>query len=65
MNSINTLLMGLVAALFAALSFRLSRKLAEAEAQNGILWDQIQRHEAYIRDRVAEDEQRQRAAVMN
>jgi len=65
MNTINTFAMAVVAGLFAALSLRLSRKLAEAEAQNRILWDQTGRYEAYIRERAAEDEERQRAAVLN
>ena len=65
MNAVNTLLMGITAALFAALSLRLSRRLTQVERENQVLWDQANRYEAYITQRASEDEERQRAAVRN
>ena len=65
MNTFNTLLMGLAAAFFAALAFYLSHRLAQAKRENDVLWDQAKRYEAYISERAADDEVRQRAAVLN
>ena len=64
-NAVNTLLMGVAAAFFAFLAFRLSSKLTKTERENEVLWEQTQRYEAYIASRAAEDEERQRTAIMN
>jgi len=64
-NSVNTLTMATMALLFLGIAFRISQKAARLEHENEVLWDQVHRYEAYIQDRAAEDEMKQRAAVRN
>ena len=65
MNTFNTLMMALAAAFFAALSFYLSRRCYDLQKDAAVLWDQIRRYEAWIAERTAEDEERQRVAINN
>lgn len=65
MTHLNALLMTGVALFFFAVTLSQAKKLARLERENEVLWDQVNRYDAYVRERAAEDEMKQRAAVMN
>ena len=65
MNTFNTLAMATMAMFFLGLAFYATQKAARLKADNAVLWDQVERYDAYVRERAAEDELKQRAAIRN
>jgi len=64
-NSLVSVLSTLVSVFLFALLMAAVNKGRKTEEQNKVLWDQVNRYEEFLKLRAAEDEERQRLAIMN
>jgi hypothetical protein len=65
MNAFSTVFATAMALFFLVVAMRMSQKLTRQQHETEVLWDQVTRYEAYIAERAAEDQARERAAIMN
>ncbi len=65
MNSLVSVMSTLVSVFLFALLMAALSKGRKTEEQNKVLWDQVNRYEEFLKLRAAEDEERQRLAIMN